>query len=93
MVQPDGTRVVAHPGDPSAYGVEGLFRVLQEEADQLLADRPFDQPKGSSIVLKFTPDPKLGYPRHYRRDVAGSRRGLAIDVLALTPVPASGGGR
>lgn len=86
-VQPDGKESVAHPGDPSYYSVEGLFRILQEEADQLLEDRPFNMPKGSKVLLKFTPDRKLGYPRRYRRDVVGSQRGLAIDVLKLKPRP------
>ncbi len=88
LVRPDGEQVVAHPGDPSYYGVEGLFRILREEADQLLEERPFNMPKESKVLLKFTPDPKLGYPRSYRRDVVGSREGLAIDVLRLEPVPA-----
>lgn len=100
-VQPDGRQVEARPGDPSYYGVEGLFRILREEADQLLEDRPFNQPKGTRILLKFTPDPELGYPRRYRRDVVGSRQGLAIDVIeldrdppaAIPPLPSAPGGR
>ena len=31
-------------------------------------------------------DPALGYPRRYIRDVAGSPRGLSIEVTKLTPV-------
>ena len=68
----DGREVEAKPGDMSFYGVEGLFRVVEEELDQATADAPFDQPKGTKVVLRFTPDPKLGYPRSYRRDVYGA---------------------
>jgi hypothetical protein len=84
-IEPDGRQTVARPGDPSYYSVEGLFRTMEEEASQLLEPRPFDQPKGTHVLLKFTPDPELGYPRHYRRDVVGSPRGLAIDVVRLEP--------
>jgi hypothetical protein len=83
QVLPDGREIVAHPGDPSFYGVEGLFRVLEEESEQLLEPEPFGQRKGTTILLKFEPDPELGYPAHFRRDVVGSARGLAIDVVRL----------
>ena len=52
----------------------------------MLEDRPFGEPKGSRILLKFDPDPRLGYPRSYRRDVVGSREALTIDVVRLDPV-------
>lgn len=86
-VQPDGQEAVAKPGDKSYYGVDGLFRVVEEEMTQLLEDRPFGQPKGSRVLLKFVPDTRLGYPKHYRRDVVGGGRGLAIDVLRLDAKP------
>ena len=41
-------------------------------------------------MLRFTPDPQLGYPRSYRRDVLGTPQVLAIDVTRFTPRPASG---
>ncbi len=88
-VQPDGREVVAKPGDKSYYGVDGLFLVIEEEMAQLLEDRPFGQPKGAKVLLKFVPDERLGYPKHYRRDVVGGSRGLAIDVLRLDPKAAS----
>ena len=79
--------IEAKPADMSYYGVEGLFKVLEEERAQLGDALPFGQPKGTHILLKFTPDPKLGYPKSYRRDVAGSRKGLALDVIRLVPNP------
>lgn len=86
-VLPDGREVPAHPGDPSAYSVDGLFRIINEELDQLQREKPFGQPKGAQFVLQFSADPKLGYPRSYRRDVEGSARGIAIDVTRFQPVP------
>jgi hypothetical protein len=35
--------------------------------------------------MRFTPDPKLGYPRSYRRNVLGTSLELAIDVIRLIP--------
>jgi hypothetical protein len=87
MVQPDGKEAVARPAEPRFFGVDGLFQVLEEELDQAQEDAPFGQPRGSRVVLKFTPDPKLGYPRDYRRDVLGGHARLAIDVLRLDPAP------
>jgi hypothetical protein len=86
-ILPDGREMIAKPGDPSFYSVDGLFQVLEEELDQAHSERPFGQPKGTTVVLKFDPDPKLGYPRQYRRDVVGSSQGLAIDVRQLNPRP------
>ena len=78
--------IVAKPADPSYYGVEGLFRIIKEEhAECAQGDRPFGQPKGTKVLLRFTPDPKLGYPRNYSRDLVGSRKGLAFDVIRLDP--------
>jgi hypothetical protein len=86
--------VVARPADPSLYGVDGLFKILEQEFDAAQSDQPFGQPKGARVLLKFSPDATLGYPRRYRRDVSGSLLALAIDVLgfdrnsaAIPPVP------
>lgn len=79
--------LTAHPADPSYYGVEGLFEVMDEELKLALDENPFGQPKGSRVVLKFTPDAKLGYPHDYRRDVSGAALSLAIDVLKFDPNP------
>jgi hypothetical protein len=85
MLRTDGTSAEVHPATPEAFGVDGLFMVLEEELAQVQSERPFGQPKGTSVVLRFTPDPKLGYPRHFHRDVLGTPQAVAIDVLRLTP--------
>ncbi|GIW86149.1 MAG: hypothetical protein KatS3mg108_0473 [Isosphaeraceae bacterium] len=86
-VQPDGTEVAARPADPSYYGIDGLFRVLDEELDAALAERPFGRPPGTRVLQRFQPDPVYGFPRRYRRDVAGMPNGLAIDVIRFDPRP------
>lgn len=88
MVRPGGNEVVAKPGAPKLYGVDGLFQILDEELEQAQAENPFGQPKGTRVVLRFEPDPRLGYPREFRRDVLGTRFRLALDVLRLDPNPA-----
>ncbi len=82
-ILPDGRTVEAHPGQPDLYGVDGLFVILEEELAQLQSDTPFGQPRGTTAVLRFTPDPKLGYPRSYYRDVVGVPKGLALEVVRL----------
>jgi hypothetical protein len=84
-VAPDGRRFEVHPAEMRFYGVDGLFTTIADELAQLKTDRPFGQPPGTKVVMRFTPDPKLGYPRSYRRDVLGTTQGLAIDVIRLTP--------
>jgi len=70
--------------DLNYYGVDGLFTILREEQATAESDpMPFGQPKGTRVLLRFTPDPTLGYPRRYRRDVVGRPKGLAIDVIRL----------
>jgi hypothetical protein len=86
-VLPDGRTVEAHPGEPRYYGVEGLFVIIGDELEQLKKDAPFGQAKGTRVVLRFTADPKLGYPRRYRRDVVGTPQALAIDVIRFDPDP------
>jgi len=85
MVQPNGQHTIVRPPEPRFYGVDGLFLVIADELAQLGTDRPFGQPKGTKAVLRFTPEPKLGYPLRYRRDVVGARAPLGIDVVRLTP--------
>jgi hypothetical protein len=87
MVQPDGRITPAHPAEPRFYGVDGLFLTIADELAQLDTATPFGQPKGTKAILRFTPDPKLGYPRNYRRDVIGSRMAQAIDVIRFVPDP------
>jgi hypothetical protein len=87
----DGRRFEVRPPDPRFYGVDGLFTTIADELAQLKMDQPFGQPKGTKVVMRFTPDPRLGYPRFYRRDVLGTSQGLAIDVIRLIPKGSSSG--
>ncbi len=82
---PDGRQIKQKPADMRPYGVDGLFDVIADEQAQLKADRPFGMPKGTAAVLRFEPDPERGYPRNYRRDVMGSPKSVAIDVVKLEP--------
>lgn len=79
----DGKVVEAKPAEPAMYSVDGLFRTLREELDQLAGDRPFGKPKGTKCVLLFKPDPKLGYPLVFDRDIVGGGKGLEIRVERL----------
>src|SRR3954468_10957214 len=79
-VAPDGRKFELHPAEPRFYGVDGLFVTIADELAQLRMERPFGQPKGTKVVMRFAPDPKLGYPRSYRREVLGTSQGLGIDV-------------
>jgi hypothetical protein len=85
-VAPDERRFEVHPAEPRFYGVDGLFITIADELAQLQTDSPFGQRKGTQVVMRFTPDPKLGYPRSYHRDVLGTSQGLAIDVVRLIAV-------
>ncbi|MGC8640667.1 MAG: hypothetical protein ACP5XB_12405 [Isosphaeraceae bacterium] len=85
-IAPDGRRFEVHPGEPRFYSVEGLFTTIADELAQLKEPEPFGQPKDTKVVMRFTPDPKLGYPVSYRRNVLGTTQGLAIDVIRLIPV-------
>ena len=87
MLQPNGQVTQAHPGNPRFYGVEGLFLTIGEDLAQLRQPEPFGQPKGTRVVLRFSPDPKFGYPRHYRRDVLGTSQAVALDVVRFVPDP------
>jgi len=89
QVLTDGRTVELHPGEPRYYGVDGLFLTLADEYAQLATDRPFGQPRGTTAVLRFTPDPRFGYPRSYRRDIVGSALPVAIDVVRFAPRHAS----
>ncbi|HEV3165311.1 MAG TPA: DUF6174 domain-containing protein [Isosphaeraceae bacterium] len=86
-VLPDGREIEMRPGRPSSYGVDGLFQVIEEEQAQIESDSPFGQPKGTKAVLRFTTDPKLGYPSSYRRDLRGTPQGVSIDVIRFDPNP------
>jgi hypothetical protein len=82
---PDGRRIELHPGSPRFFGVDGLFVTISDELAQLKTERPFGQPTGTKVVMKFSPDTKLGYPHWYRRDVLGTAQAVTIDVNKLVP--------
>jgi hypothetical protein len=86
-VLPDGRVVATRTAEPRYYGVEGLFMIIADERAQRSRPEPFGRPKGTTAILKFTPDAKLGYPRSYRRDVLGTPLPLAIDVIRFVPSP------
>ena len=84
-IQPDGTRMTTKIADTRYYSVDGLFLTIANELAQLKTDHPFDRPKGTKVIMRFKPDPKLGYPQWYRRDVMGTSLSIAIDVVKLVP--------
>jgi hypothetical protein len=88
-VQPDGRRVELHPGEPRYFGVDGLFLTIADELALCRTEKPFGQPAGSKVVMRFEPDEKRGYPHWYRRDVVGSSQGMRIDVIGLVPASAT----
>jgi len=88
MIRPDGGKVEMHPEKKQFFGVDGLFLTMEEElAVCSKNEKPFGQPKGTRVVMRFQPNEKLGYPHWYHRDVLGSPMSMAIDVNALTPAP------
>jgi hypothetical protein len=90
-VAPDGQRFELHPAEPRFFGVDGLFTTIADELAQCKLDRPFGQPSGTKVVMRFTLDPNLGYLRSYRRDVLGTSQALRIDVIRLIPTSANVG--
>ena len=84
-ILPDGTRTSRKIPDNRYYSVDGLFRTIADELAQLKTDHPFDRPAGTQVVMRFKPDPKLGYPHWYHRDVMGTSLSIAIDVVKLVP--------
>ncbi len=88
MLQPDGSKVELHSAKPDTFGVDGLIRTIDEEVAIVKSDRPFGQPKGTRVVMRFQADEKLGYPHWYHRDVLGTALSIAIEVNSMTPVPA-----
>jgi Family of unknown function (DUF6174) len=82
---PDGRRLKVHSAAPRYFGVDGLFLTIANEIALMKSDRPFSQPKGTKVVMRFQPDSQLGYPHWYRRDVMGTAQSMTIDVLKLVP--------
>jgi hypothetical protein len=89
VILPDGTRRQPKIPDTRYYSVDGLFLTIANELAQLNTDHPFDRPPGTQVVMRFKPDPKLGYPHWYHRDVMGTSLSIAIDVVKLVPQPSN----
>ena len=89
VVGPDGKTHETTTHEPRYFGVEGLFLTIADDVAQLQTDRPFGLPKGASAVLRFTPDPKFGFPTSYRRDISGAPRAMSFDVVRFEPNPPS----
>jgi hypothetical protein len=88
MFQPDGSKVELHSPKPESFSVDGLIRTIDEELASVKSDRPFGERKGTTVVMRFQPDAKQGYPHWYHRDVLGTELSVAIEVNTLTPLPA-----
>jgi hypothetical protein len=86
-VRPDGERFALKPAETRFYSVDGLFLTIADELSQCKLERPFGQPQGTNVAMRFKTDTKLGYPIWYRRDVMGTSLAIAIDVVALVPAP------
>jgi hypothetical protein len=85
LEEPDGTRLEIRSPSPSYFSVDGLFLTIANEITLAKSDHPFNQPNGTKVVMRFQPDPELGYPHWYRRDVMGTPQTVTIDVVKLTP--------
>jgi hypothetical protein len=89
-IGPGGERNELRPAEPRYYSVDGIFTTIADELLQLKKPNPFDQPTGTTIVLKFKTNPQLGYPEWWRRDImGGTNRSARIDIVQLTPIPAT----
>src|SRR5262249_37670941 len=85
-VDRSGGKHELHPAEPRFYSVDGLFLTISDELALIKTDRPFGQPKGTRVAMRFEPDSTLGYPHWYRRDVLGTPLSIAIQVNRLIPV-------
>ncbi len=84
-IRPGGDRNELHPAAPRYYSVDGIFTTIADELAKLKEDKPFDQPKGTTIVMKFKTNPELGYPEWWHRDIMGASRSARIEIKKLTP--------
>ena len=69
-IQPGGARTALHPGAPRYYSIDGIFTTIADELAQLKKPNPFEQPKGTTIVMKFKPNRRARLsgvvsPRHH----------------------------
>ena len=92
-IAPNGATGELRPVDREYYSVDGLFRTMADDLAMLNSDRPFGEPKGTKVVMRFQPDSRLGYPHFYRRDVLGTSLSISIEVNSLTRVPGASAAR
>ncbi len=85
-VAPDGRRFPTRAVETKYYSVDGLFQIIADDLAELDQPTPFNLPRGTKAVLRFSPDPQYGYPRSYRRDIMGAPLALAIDVVRFQPL-------
>ncbi len=88
LIQANGERTERRSFEPRFFGVDGLFLTMADDLAQCGAEKPFGQPRNAKVVMRFSPDAKLGYPHWYRRDIMGTTRGIKIDVIKLHPTAA-----
>jgi hypothetical protein len=81
----DGRRLGLKSFDTRYFSVDGLFLTMADYVALLKKDQPSGDSKDAQVVMRFKPDPKLGYPKWFRRDVMGSTQALAVDVVKLVP--------
>lgn len=84
-ILPDDRRIVLKSFDTRYFSVDGLFLTMADYVALLKKDQPSGDSKDAQVVMRFKPDPKLGYPKWFRRDVMGSTQALAVDVVKLAP--------
>ena len=75
-ILPDGRRIVLKSFDTRYFSVDGLFLTMADYVAQLKNDHPSGESKAAQVVMRFKPDPKLGYPQWFRRDVMGSSQSI-----------------
>jgi hypothetical protein len=81
----DGRRIALKSFDTKYFGVDGLFLTMADYVALRKKDVSSGESKVAQVVMRFKPEPKLGYPQWFRRDVVGSTQALAIDVVKLVP--------
>jgi hypothetical protein len=91
MIQPNGDRTERRSFEPRFFGIDGLFLTMADDLARCGVDKASSRPRDPKVVMRFSPDAKLGYPHWYRRDMMGTTQGMQIDVLRLhLTAPAAG---
>lgn len=71
--------------DPGAYSVEGLFRTLELELDNLDDPRGPFAGRAATMVMRVRFNEALGYVERYLRSSGGMGRGASIVVISFEP--------